>query len=77
MVNVYVESLGCRLNQSELESLARQFVAAGHAVVGDPVLADVCVVNTCAVTAEAERKSRHRARVLARTNANARLAVIG
>ena len=77
MVNVYLESLGCRLNQSELEGLAGQFVAAGHVVVGDPALADVCVVNTCAVTAEAERKSRHRARALARTNSDARLAVVG
>jgi len=76
-MNVYLESLGCRLNQSELESLALQFVAAGHAVVDDPVQADVCVLNTCAVTAEAERKSRHRVRVLARANSHVRVAVVG
>jgi threonylcarbamoyladenosine tRNA methylthiotransferase MtaB len=77
MMNVYLESLGCRLNQSELENLAGQFAAAGHVVVGDPGLADVCVVNTCAVTAQAERKSRHRVRALARTNSDARIAVVG
>jgi threonylcarbamoyladenosine tRNA methylthiotransferase MtaB len=76
-MNVYLESLGCRLNQSELESLAGQFVVAGHVIVGDPGLADVCVVNTCAVTAQAERKSRHRARALARTNPDARIAIVG
>ncbi|MCP4538142.1 MAG: tRNA (N(6)-L-threonylcarbamoyladenosine(37)-C(2))-methylthiotransferase MtaB [Chloroflexi bacterium] len=76
-MNVYLQSLGCRLNQSELDSLARQFAAAGHTVVSDPALADVCLVNTCAVTAEAERKSRHRTRALARANPQARIAVLG
>jgi threonylcarbamoyladenosine tRNA methylthiotransferase MtaB len=76
-MNVYLESLGCRLNRSELESLAVQFAAAGCDVVADPALADVCVVNTCAVTAEAERKSRHRARALARANPQARVALVG
>lgn len=76
-MNVYLESLGCRLNQSELESLVIRFAAAGHVIVGEPVQADVCVVNTCAVTADAERKTRHRARALARANPQARLALIG
>ncbi len=76
-MNVYLQSLGCRLNQSEIDDLARQFASAGHVVVGDPALADVCLVNTCAVTAEAERKSRHRARALARANPQARIAVLG
>jgi threonylcarbamoyladenosine tRNA methylthiotransferase MtaB len=76
-VNVYLQSLGCRLNQSELESLACRFAAAGHVVVDDPALADVCVVNTCAVTSKAERKSRHRVRALARANPEAHIAVVG
>jgi threonylcarbamoyladenosine tRNA methylthiotransferase MtaB len=76
-MRVYLESLGCRLNQSELETMARRFLAAGHVVVGDPVQADACVLNTCAVTAEAERKSRHRVRALARANPEARIAVVG
>ena len=76
-MNVYLESLGCRLNQSEVESLVAHFAEAGHTIVGDPAQADACIVNTCAVTAEAERKSRHRARALARTNPHARVAVIG
>jgi len=57
--------------------MARQFTAAGHIVVGDSAQADICVVNTCAVTAEAERKSRHRVRSLARANPEARIAVVG
>ena len=76
-MNVYLQSLGCRLNQSEIEALARRFAATGHVVASDPAQADVCVVNTCAVTAQAERKSRHRIRALARANLEARIAVIG
>jgi len=76
-MNVYLQSLGCRLNQSEIEAITRQFAAAGHTVVSTPAQADVCIVNTCAVTAEAERKSRHRIRSLARANPEARIAVIG
>ena len=74
---VYLHSLGCRLNQSEIETMACQLAAAGHAVVDGPDQADVCVVNTCAVTAEAERKSRHYLSALARANPEARIAVVG
>ncbi len=76
-MKVYLQSLGCRLNQSELETMARRFTAAGHAVVNDAAQADVCVLNTCAVTAEAEHKSRHRIRALARVNPEAHIAVVG
>jgi threonylcarbamoyladenosine tRNA methylthiotransferase MtaB len=76
-MKVYLTGLGCRLNQSEIEAMARRFTAAGHVVVGDPVQADVCVLNTCVVTAEAERKSRHRVRALARVNPEMHIAVVG
>ena len=76
-MDVYFHSLGCRLNQSEVETMARQFAAAGHVVVDDPAQADLCVVNTCAVTAEAERKSRHCVSALARANPGGRIAVVG
>ena len=57
-MRVYLESLGCKLNQCERDALARQFVDAGYQVVADPAEADLCVVNTCAVTHVAARKSR-------------------
>ena len=76
-MNVYLQSVGCRVNQSEIEELACRFAGAGCTVVPTPDEADACVVNTCAVTAKAERKSRHRVTLLARTNPGARIAVIG
>jgi threonylcarbamoyladenosine tRNA methylthiotransferase MtaB len=76
-MNVFVQSLGCRLNQSEAEALARQFATVGYTVVSTPERADLCVVNTCAVTAEAAHKSRRAAGALNRANPGARIAMIG
>jgi len=59
--------IGCRLNQSEIEIMARQFTAAGHSLVGDPVEADLAVVNTCTVTAAAAADSRKTIRRIARS----------
>ena len=76
-MNVYLTYLGCRLNESEVEELAWRFAALGQRVVADPAQADVGVVNTCTVTAEAGRKSRQLVRRLARLNPGLRLAVTG
>lgn len=76
-MRVYLETLGCRLNFSEMERLARELSARGHHVVQAPGDADVCVLNTCAVTTTAEAKSRALARALARANSHARLAITG
>lgn len=76
-MKVYLETLGCRLNYSEMETLGRQLGEIGHEIVSLPEQADVAVLNTCAVTGEAARKSRQLARKLARANPSARLAVTG
>jgi threonylcarbamoyladenosine tRNA methylthiotransferase MtaB len=76
-MKVYLQSLGCKLNQSELESLACRFVQAGHTVVDTVREADLCVLNTCAVTHTAVGKSRQAIRRLRRANSDARLAVTG
>jgi len=59
--------IGCRLNQSEIEIMARQFSAAGHNLVADPGEADLAVVNTCTVTAAAAADSRKTIRRLFRS----------
>jgi threonylcarbamoyladenosine tRNA methylthiotransferase MtaB len=55
---VFFTNLGCKLNQAEVESLARDFLAAGHSVVGSLEEADLHVVNSCTVTHVAARGSR-------------------
>ena len=54
---VAVSNLGCRVNRVELDAIAAELVAAGCEVVGEEA-ADLVVVNTCAVTGEAEAKAR-------------------
>ena len=65
-MKVYLDSVGCRLNQAEIERMARQFRAAGHEMVASPQGADLAVVNTCAVTSDAAADSRQMLRHIAR-----------
>ncbi len=65
-MKIYLDTVGCRLNQSEIETFARQFRAAGHEIVARPEEADMAVVNTCAVTARAAADSRKSIRRAAR-----------
>ena len=59
MTRVALESLGCKLNQAETESLAWQFVKRGYELAESAAEADVYVLNTCTVTHVADRKTRH------------------
>ena len=76
-MRVFLDQLGCRLNFSENSTLAGRLSAAGHLVVGRPEDAHVIVLNTCAVTAQAARKSRQAARHLNKRNPDARIAITG
>ena len=76
-MNFYFLALGCKLNQAEIEALARQVKAAGHQVVTEPRKADWAIINTCTVTHVAARKSRQLIRHLRRVNPRLRLAVTG
>ena len=76
-MRVYFDSVGCRLNQSEMDSLARRLAAAGGLVAGGPAQAEVVVLNTCAVTREAERDSRSAARRLHALSPRAQLVLTG
>jgi threonylcarbamoyladenosine tRNA methylthiotransferase MtaB len=65
-MKVYLDTIGCRLNQSEIETMARQFRAAGHDIVATADEADMAVVNTCTVTSKAAADSRGTIRRVAR-----------
>ncbi len=76
-MRVYLQTLGCRLNYAEMAALGRQLTGAGHEVASSASEADLCILNSCAVTGEAARQSRQLARQLARANPQARLIVTG
>jgi threonylcarbamoyladenosine tRNA methylthiotransferase MtaB len=71
------QALGCRLNEAELETWANQFMQLGHQVTADAEEADLVVFNSCAVTAQADRKSRQQIARLQRRNPAASLVVTG
>ncbi|MBX2825535.1 MAG: tRNA (N(6)-L-threonylcarbamoyladenosine(37)-C(2))-methylthiotransferase MtaB [Gammaproteobacteria bacterium] len=76
-MRVYLGTLGCRLNEAELETWGMDFSAAGHELVDTARGADLLVLNTCAVTAEAVRKSRKSIQRVQRENPTAKLVVSG
>jgi threonylcarbamoyladenosine tRNA methylthiotransferase MtaB len=74
---VALDSLGCKLNQAEIQSLSRQLAEAGYRVVAPTDKADIYILNTCTVTHVADRKSRHMLRLARRRNPTAQLVAIG
>lgn len=70
-------TLGCKVNQYESEYLRQGLAELGYRDAADGETADLCIVNTCAVTAEASRKSRGAIRRLAKENPEARIVVVG
>jgi threonylcarbamoyladenosine tRNA methylthiotransferase MtaB len=61
-MKIFLDTIGCRLNQAEIEILARQFRLAGHEIVPSAAEAELVVVNTCTVTSEAAADSRSKIR---------------
>lgn len=57
-MKVFLNMVGCRLNQAEIEQLALSLTEAGIEVVSDPQDADEIIINTCCVTAKASADSR-------------------
>lgn len=76
-MRIYLDQLGCRLNYSENNTLAGRLIAAGHQIAPSPESAQVIVLNTCAVTAQAVSRSRSAVRQLHSANPEARIAVTG
>lgn len=69
MAEVAVFTLGCKVNQAESEELKSGLQNMGHGIVSSPEAADLCVVNTCTVTAESDRKCRKLIRWMSRRGA--------
>ncbi len=68
-MKIFFDTVGCRLNQSEIERIANGFRALGHEIVGDAGDADLAIVNTCAVTVKAAADSRKKLRRAGRKGA--------
>ena len=72
-----VYTLGCKVNDVESGSIIRGLENLGYEVSRELVPADLYIVNTCAVTAEAERKSRQTVGKAIKCNPTAKIIVCG
>ena len=73
----HVENFGCRTSRADGDALAAALDARGAQPARSPTAADVVVVNTCAVTAQAERDARAYIRRTRRANPQSRIVVTG
>ncbi len=77
MPSYYVHSLGCRASAADGDAIAAALEREGGLVAGPLEQAGVVVVNTCSVTAEAEKTARALIRRVRRANPGARVVVTG
>lgn len=77
MKKISIVTLGCKVNQYESEEIAELLEKDGYELAMGLVPADIYVVNTCAVTNEAERKSRNIITKLLKLNPDAKFYVCG
>ena len=76
-MKVAFHTLGCKVNQYETEAIAKAFKAEGYTVVDEREFADVYIINTCTVTAVADKKSRQYIRRMKKVNPDSVVAVTG
>ena len=76
-MTIAAHTLGCKLNYAETSDLLRRLVAEGHTIVEWGRRADLYLVNTCTVTAVAEKKCRNAIRQAHRQNPDAQIVVMG
>ena len=77
MISVGFYTLGCKVSQYETEAIAEEFEKRGYALSDFSEKNDVYVINTCTVTAEADRKSRQLIRRAKKKNPDSKVIVCG
>ncbi|MBO4707702.1 MAG: tRNA (N(6)-L-threonylcarbamoyladenosine(37)-C(2))-methylthiotransferase MtaB [Elusimicrobiaceae bacterium] len=76
-MKIYIKTFGCRVNQVESEALLEEFLRRGHQIINSPQYADICIINTCSVTRNADKDALKEANLIKRKNPNARLILTG
>ena len=76
-MKVAFHTLGCKVNQYESEAIAEDFRSRGCEVVDERDFADVYIINTCTVTAVADKKSRQYIRRMKKVNPDSVVVVTG
>ena len=76
-MNVSIQTLGCKVNFAEMAELSDRLARLGFAVSNGDERADICVINSCTVTAQADRKLRTMVHGLRRRHPEAHLILTG
>ena len=74
---VFIKSLGCKVNSYDGDSLESGFKSLGYSIVDESDNCDIAVLNSCSVTAAADRDSRHLLRRFRRQNPEAMVVATG
>jgi threonylcarbamoyladenosine tRNA methylthiotransferase MtaB len=77
LLSVAFQTLGCKLNQGETETIAAAFVNAGFPIAADKNKAELLIINSCAVTSKAEQKGRRLIRAALRQDPSRCVIVTG
>jgi threonylcarbamoyladenosine tRNA methylthiotransferase MtaB len=73
----FLKTYGCKVNQYETQCIREQLVSAGFSETDSMEQADLCIVNTCTVTAKADRGCRDILRRIARRNQKTEIIATG
>jgi threonylcarbamoyladenosine tRNA methylthiotransferase MtaB len=72
-----ITTLGCKVNQYESDAIAQRLKDLGYVPASAEDSADLCIINTCAVTQKASMQSRQAVRQFIRSNPQAQIVVTG
>ncbi len=77
MSTFFIKTFGCRVNQVESQAILEQFTRAGFTPAESFETAEICVLNTCTVTHQADKDVEKLIRQILRRNPSARLVLTG
>ena len=77
MTTFFIKTFGCRVNQVESQALLEQFLRGGFTPASSFETADICLLNTCSVTHQADKDVEKLIRQIVHRNPSARLILTG
>lgn len=77
MKTAYLHTFGCKVNQFDSQVIRERFAGQGFTFTTEPAVADVIIINSCTVTAEADRQCRALIRKMTSARPSARIVLAG
>ena len=77
MPTFFLKTFGCRVNQVESQAILEQFMRSGYEEASSFETADLCLLNTCSVTHQADKDVEKLIRQILRRNSSTRLILTG